>query len=56
VSRFTGSVLAALAAATTSVVAALTLAALPWGTGLAVAIVAGMSAGSIVRRRKEVSS
>lgn len=46
----------ALAAATTSVVAALTLAALPWGTGLAVAIVAGMSAGSIVRRRKEVSS
>jgi hypothetical protein len=46
----------ALAAALTSVVAAVTLAALPWGTGLAAAIVAGMSVGSIVRRRTEVSS
>jgi predicted branched-subunit amino acid permease len=46
---------AALAAAATSVVAAFTLAALPWGTGLAIAIVVGVSAGSIARPRTEVS-
>jgi predicted branched-subunit amino acid permease len=47
---------AALAAAAASAVAAFTLAALPWGTGLAIAIVAGVWAGSIARRRTEVSA
>jgi predicted branched-subunit amino acid permease len=45
----------ALAAAAASAVAAFTLAALPWGAGLGIAIVAGVSAGSITRRRTEVS-
>jgi predicted branched-subunit amino acid permease len=47
---------AALAAAAASAVAAFTVAALPWGTGLAIAIVAGVWAGSIARRRTEVSA
>jgi hypothetical protein len=46
----------ALAAAATSIGAAAALAVLPWGTGVLLAIVVGLLAGSLVRHRTEVSS